>query len=176
MKPYKIPNNITVSDLVVALYGTMDLAVKFINDNLFITSINFDLSSYTGAIVFYDPNLTQSTPANLKYVAAPPNTEAIYQVKQGQTIYDICMQVYLTLDRLNKLIDDNNLADIFTQPDKLMNLYLTYDSTLTANSSIFNSHKNSSLTYATSNANIFVTLEGASFNDDFSNDFDNGNP
>lgn len=97
---------------------------------------------------------------------------ATYQVQQGQSIYDICLQVYLTLDKLSKLIDDNDLASIYNNPDLMIGLFLKYDSTLTANSSVFNAHQNKSIIYATAKSNIFVTLDGASFNDDFDDSFD----
>lgn len=170
---FKIPNNISVCDLVCLVYGTTDLSVKLMMDNPFITSINFDLTKFAGEIIFYNPSLTQVVPANLKFSTAPINPIKTYKVQQGQSIYDICNQVYGSVDQFSKLIDDNNLADKFDNPDSLAGLFLKYDSSITSNQAVSNSHKNKNVIYATSKTNIFVTLENSgSFDDSFDDSFD----
>lgn len=39
-----------------------------------------------------------------------------YYSKEGQSVYDICLQVYGTLDKLTKLLQDSNFPNVNTYP------------------------------------------------------------
>jgi len=47
---------------------------------------------------------------------------------ENQTIFDVCLNTYGTLDRLGKLMGDNNWADVTTYPSAGQVLY--FDETL----------------------------------------------
>jgi len=70
-----------------------------------------------------------------------------YTIRQGQTIYDVCLNTYQSLNYLFKLLVDNSItiSSILT-PGKT----LLFDKSFINNNSLFN---------ATTNNNIFYTTE-----------------
>ena len=92
-----------------------------------------------------------------------------YVAKQGQSIFDICLQTYGDLNLIYKLIQDNGIESILTAGFSGMSF--NYDASLISDNSIVT--QNISSPYITdTNANMAGAGEG-SFNDDFSDDFDN---
>ncbi len=68
----------------------------------------------------------------------------IIQAVEGQSIYDICLQTYGSLDYLVKLLQDNNIASINVTP--YSGQTFTWDETLATDQTI---SQNSTITYAT---------------------------
>lgn len=68
-------------------------------------------------------------------------------VKQGQSIYDICLQAYGTLNQLYKLIQDNNISNINAYiPPKTV---ITFDETLIQDAAITDNNTNTGVIYCT---------------------------
>lgn len=90
---------------------------------------------------------------------------SIYVAKPGQSIYDVCMQVYGTLDQLYKLIQDNSLSGVGVESDALLGKNLVYDPSLTVNPAVFNNAYNQRTVYATNNPTTKITTSDAILND-----------
>jgi hypothetical protein len=146
----KIPPGVSVSDLVVQLYGSLDYSVKFMKDNPFITSITFDISILAGQYVSYDPTISQAIPANLAPAPTIVPTNGVHVVQPGQTVQDILMQTYGSMDYAVKLMRENGIDNIMVQSDSLIGKNIIFDKTLVQNQSIYNHNKNKSIIYATS--------------------------
>lgn len=67
--------------------------------------------------------------------------------KQGQSIYDVCLQAYASLNQLYKLIQDNGIPNINT--GELQGTVFTYDPSLIANNSLSNRNRDENINYVT---------------------------
>lgn len=88
-----------------------------------------------------------------------------YYATMGQSLYDICLNVYGSLDYLLKLMLDNNITALSYMP--LSGQQFVYDTTLVANQQITQLN----YVYAT-NANNTIENNSTNFNDDFNENFD----
>jgi hypothetical protein len=89
--------------------------------------------------------------------------------QDGQTLMDICLNVYLTLDYLVKLCKDNGILGVNT-PVVSGQAFL-YDPTITADQSVAIQNQQQKIIYATRSTINYQLGTGGDFNDDFSNDF-----
>jgi len=137
----------TVIEEVIALYGSSDFSVKLMTDNPWIVGIDFDLTRYQGKPITYDSTVSQNIPAPVNQQPAPSNIYR-YTVQPGQSLLDVCIQIYGSNDYMLKLITDNNLIGV--SPPNLNGTVLIFDSTLIAQPSLFNKNKNKGVVYATS--------------------------
>lgn len=87
-----------------------------------------------------------------------------YKSIQGQSIYDVCMQTYGTLDRLIKLLTDNNIVG--TEAPIPIGQLFTFDETLIFDIRTYNNNFKNKIFYCT------ALSEGASFDDSFDDGFD----
>ena len=69
-----------------------------------------------------------------------------YTAKDGQSIYDVCLNTYGTLNLLFKLIKDNKISS--TNEQRLAGKVFTFDTSLIIDNSIFNV-VNNAIVYAT---------------------------
>ena len=90
-----------------------------------------------------------------------------YVSKPGQSLNDICVQIYGSLDFLFKLMQDNKIKVVDSVIES--GTIFIFDSSLITRPSLFNSNKTNNIIYAT----IAPRIEG-DFNDDFSDDFSGG--
>lgn len=85
--------------------------------------------------------------------------------KQGQSIFDICLNTYGTLDQLFKLMQDNDVDNInaidFSQRK------FNFDPTLIVDGAITTRNNNEQIIYVTEN-----DFRGGSFDDSFDMSFD----
>jgi hypothetical protein len=72
---------------------------------------------------------------------------AEYTAKEGQSIYDICANTYGDINKLRKLITDNNIGSINNQ--NLAQQVFKFDTSLIKDNSLFNVNNNSNVIYAT---------------------------
>lgn len=107
---YRIPSNNTIFDAALTLYGDVLLATKIMTDNSFIEDINYDVS---GKEVLYDsdykatvlePLLTES-PMN-------KNVAQTYKPYNGQTIFDIALQLDGDFETIISMIQNSSLVNI----------------------------------------------------------------
>lgn len=88
-----------------------------------------------------------SAPANLKISAQTPTTVGYYRVQPGQSVYDICLQVYGTLDYLVRLMVDNNING--TNANDLTGSLIKFDKRLMKRPASFIDNANKNVVYAT---------------------------
>lgn len=70
-----------------------------------------------------------------------------FTAANGQSIYDVCINCYGTLDQLYKLLQDNNIAGIDVPPAP--GQVYVYDDTLMVNQSLQQQNQLNGIRYAT---------------------------
>jgi hypothetical protein len=137
MNTYTITNPTDLFNLVMSVYGTLEESVKFVSDNsAVISSFNMDICALAGNNVYFDTTLVSTSLTPVPILATPPDpvTEYIWTGRQGQNMFDVCIQTYGVLEEQIKLMSDNNIDFSTTVYQQLFN----YDSTLISNSNIWN--------------------------------------
>jgi hypothetical protein len=166
---YKIPPTTTLQDLCLKIYNTLDAMYDLVSRNDIFTGLNINdsISLYAGVDVYYDSDLVSKKAVQINYSFVEPQTNKVkYVAKYGQSIYDIVLQTYGSLDYLNKFIADNNIHDIsadFTQQ------IFVIDSAKIQQQVRNQFNAQNSIIYSTGEIKFLST--GGDFNIDFSNDF-----
>ena len=143
-----IDSGASVLDMVGRLYGDLGLTYKFLQDNSFIDNINADLTLFPGYNVVYDDSLTNTTPPRLNFTLPPANPNILtWQSQPEQSLYDICLQTYNTLDQLYKLISDNNIDGL--NGGWAPGTQFNFDATLMSGNAIYNNNLVNGTIYAT---------------------------
>jgi hypothetical protein len=137
MNSFTITNPTDIFSLIMDVYGTLEESIQFVSDNTtLIPSFSSDISAMAGEEVFYDATLvvTYLPPTSVLSTPPTPVTEYTWLGREGQNMFDVCIQTYGILDNQVKLLNDNNV-ELITQ---VYGLTFNYDSTLIANSSTWN--------------------------------------
>lgn len=87
----------------------------------------------------------------------------------GQSLLDVCLNVYATLDYLVKLMKDNGVDNV--NADVLSGQQFLYDDTISADQSIVSQNQQFRIYYATKETINTRLGNRGDFNDDFSDDF-----
>ena len=122
---YKILSNQTLEDVCMITYKSLELLVKLINDNP-ILSLDVDMSTVCGQTIYYDSDYVYSRPVEITTTTIP-ETEYIknYTGIEGQSIYDVCIQLYGSLEKLVTLCNDSNIP--LTKGDNTKNKEFIYN-------------------------------------------------
>lgn len=137
MNDYTITSPSDIFTLIVNIYGTLEESITFVLDNsALISTLGANISTLAGELVYYNASLvvTALTPKPVLAIPAPPTTEYTWLGRQEQNMFDVCIQTYGILDEQIKLLTDNNV--LLTSP--VFEQEFNYDSTLIANSNIWN--------------------------------------
>lgn len=137
MDTYTITNPSDIFTLIMNVYGTLEESIKFVSDNTaIIPSLDSEVNMLAGEVVYYNATLvvTALTPKPVLPDTAPPVLEYTWRGREGQNMFDVCIQTYGILDNQIKLLNDNNLTLI----SEVYEQQFAYDSTLIANSSTWN--------------------------------------
>lgn len=70
-----------------------------------------------------------------------------YTAQEGQSIYDVCANTYGDLNKLRKLITDNNIGSVNDQ--NLAKKVFKFDTSLIKDNLLFNVNNNSNVVYST---------------------------
>jgi len=144
----KVPSDIFT--LVMSVYGTLEEGCKLVSDNnTLISSLNSDISVLAGRNIFYDGALVKTAlpPASVLATPKPPITQYNWTGREGQNIFDICIQTYGALDCQIKLMNDNKVD--FTS--QTYGQAFDYKSSLIANSNIWNRTTGMGVVFSTGN-------------------------
>lgn len=161
MSSYIITNPSDIFTLIMNVYGTLEESIPFLSGNAaLIPSLSADISMLAGEEVYYDAALvvTGLSPNPLLVASATPAIEYTWPGREGQNMFDVCVQTYGVLDNMLKLLTDNNLewgSPVYEQP-------FLYDSTLIANSSVWSRSTGMGIVFSTGAPPL-----GGSFNTDF---------
>ena len=137
MKTYTITNPSDIFSLILNVYGTLEESIKFISDNAaLVSSLDADVSILPGEEVFYDTVLvvTIQSPKPVLSILATPVTAYNWAGREGQNIFDVCLQTYGVLDMQIQLMNYNKVDFDST----IYNRQFKYDSTKILNSNIWN--------------------------------------
>lgn len=154
----------TIYDICIRTYKTLDYLLRLITDNG-LNGINDTFP--IGKIFIFDASVSPGIPKWGQQFSMPPTDTQKYIARPGQSIYDICLQTYGTLDLLTKLCIDNGLDGI--EDAFPIGKIFTFDASLIFNLANYKKNQNQSIFYATK-ITLPVFLQG-DFNDDFNNDF-----
>jgi len=109
---YTIKSPSDIFSLIMNVYGTLEESIQFVSDNTaLIPSLGTDISTLAGEVISYDAALvvTPLPPKPVLITPASPITEYTWQGREGQNIFDVCIQTYGILDEQIKLMNDNNV-------------------------------------------------------------------
>ena len=125
---YRILSNQTLSDVCMATYNSMELLIKLVYDNP-ILSLDVDMATVSGQIVYYDSDYVVSRPVEITTTTVP-DTQYIkkYTGIEGQNVYDVCIQLYGSLEKLVTLCKDSNIS--LNQGANVKNIEFTYNTKL----------------------------------------------
>ena len=87
----------------------------------------------------------------------------------GQSLLDVCLNVYASLDYLVKLMLDNGVDNV--NADVISGQVFEYDDTVSADQSISMQNQQQQIIYATKQKVDYRIGNRGDFNDDFSSDF-----
>jgi len=125
---YRILSNQTLLDVCMATYNSLELLIKLVSDNP-ILSLDVDMTTVSGQIVYYDSVYVVSRPVEITTTTVP-DTQYIkkYTGIEGQNIYDVCIQLYGSLEKLVTLCKDSNIS--LNQGANVKNIEFTYNTKL----------------------------------------------
>jgi len=125
---YRILSNQTLLDVCMATYNSLELLIKLISDNP-ILSLDVDMTTVSGQIVYYDSAYVVSRPVEITTTTVP-DTQYIkkYTGIEGQNVYDVCIQLYGSLEKLVTLCKDSNIS--LNQGANVKNIEFTYNTKL----------------------------------------------
>jgi hypothetical protein len=142
------------------VYGTLEESIAFVSDNFaLIPSLSANISMLAGETVYYDATLvvTFLSPRPVLSTPSAPVTEYAWMGREGQNMFDVCIQTYGILDMQIKLLNDNNLnfsSTVFEQQ-------FSYDSTQIANSNIWNRSTGMGIIFSTGDAPVGGSFDGS---------------
>lgn len=116
MNKYRIPANQTLFDAALVLYGGVEYAIKLILENPIIVDLNSDVS---GLEIVYDENFK---PEVLSPLLSSPKISAnmvqTWKPYDGQTIFDIALQLDGGFENLVSLIKNSTLNNVNDEIDQ----------------------------------------------------------
>lgn len=165
---YIVNSGQTVFDVCMATYGDLGYLYQLIQDNP--TLVNVDTTLSGEVTVTYTP-APPTQPDQVASSAPAPVTSAVYNASMGQTIYDICLQVYGKLDMLYELVQDSNFTNILTYPST--NTRFIFNPAKTTDT-LFSQWLQKTATTLNTGDNASLQIPGGDFNSDFNSDFSGG--
>ena len=129
LSEYPVKQGETIYDVANRTYGSTDYVYKLIQDNG-ISNIDFDFSLNPGKVLTWDPSFKVLQAVDVASAPSVPvspikTIKALY----GQSIYDLCLQAYGTLDFIFKFIQENQISNI--NDTNLSGNTFIFDSTIT---------------------------------------------
>jgi hypothetical protein len=161
MSFYTITSPSDIFTLIVNVYGTLEESILFVSDNsALISSLSANISTLAGEPVYYNAALVVTLLSPKTVLATPPApvTQFTWLGREGQNMFDVCIQTYGILDSQIKLLNDNNL--VLTSP--VYGQQFSYNSTLIANSSSWNRSTGIGIVFSTGSP-----IVGGSFDESF---------
>ena len=108
---YNTRYNQSIFDVANSSVGDLESVYKLIVENPGLSVATVP----PGLTVFYTPKKIIPPPVSSTAAIVPDPTQKFFS-RTNQTIYDVCMQTYGSLDMLYKLIIDSNFSNLRTLP------------------------------------------------------------
>jgi len=164
MDNYRVPEGDNIFDVALATYGTVENAIQLLIDNK-IDGLDFDLKGKALTLKFDETLVFQKESPLVKQTKSKIITTHI--VSDGQSLFDVALQVGYTLDSIIELarknfisINDNLRSQQVLNFDTEKVLFVPFSNELRKTKYIINTSQPK-------------TIAGASFDDSFDDSFDN---
>lgn len=113
MKTISVQYNNTIFDLSLKTYG-IENVFKFIQENAFIDSINYDFNANPGKTIEYDETFKVPQPKIVLGAQIQSGNSGQFKSSNGQSIFDLCIQTYGSLEFLYQFINENNVGSLLS--------------------------------------------------------------
>ena len=169
MTSFLAPYGSTIVDVVNRYYGSLDATYKFIQGNPSLDSLMSSLAVVPPLELVYDETY-YIAPSEVQNAApAPPPAIQTIIAQRGQSLIDLVLQAYTTLDQTYKLLQDNGIpaltaTDFFGVP-------FQYTTALIVDEVIADQNAAQGTIYATLPP-INPLTQGHSFDSSFNKSFD----
>lgn len=133
----------SIFEVAVKTYGSSEYIFKLIEDNPSVFE-NLGSLTITGQVIIWDDAYKISS-AGL--VAVPVVNDAVIVGQWGQSLYDVCLQTYGSLNNLFVLMRDNEISNLNAQ--LLSQRVFTFDKRLVADNIILKRNEREKIIYST---------------------------
>lgn len=106
LQGFKSQSGQTLYDLIIATYGSLDYAYKFLSDNPNASSFDFN----TSGTFLYDPSV-YSAPKK-KAVSITKNIDPVIIAEDGQSVYDLAIMAFGDVSKVVNFITGNIVKTI----------------------------------------------------------------
>ena len=106
---YKIQDGETIFDVAIATYGSLEQVYKLIQDNSAVIEdidSELDLVTQPNLQLTYDDTFVEPASQESRQIPVVA-VKNIYQIREGQTIFDIALTLYGNLEKVYQIIQDN---------------------------------------------------------------------
>lgn len=148
----RVKESETIYDIAIKSYG-LNNVYKIISDNGLdnITSL-IDLQK-----IEIDTTFIQAIPPQINTTETAESSDIqSYTSKEGQSLYDICLTVYGSIDSIYKLIQDSNIDS--TNEGDLRNKVFTYSVKLQSDSLLVNHINKSAIVFSTLDTSSIIQM------------------
>lgn len=114
MKSHLVTYGQTVYDLVNKFYGSVEFTYKFISENPFITSVDYNFNANPGQTVVYDETFVKPKPKVIQSTTSATNNAGTILATEGQNIFDLCLMAGQPLENILQFIQDNGIVGVNT--------------------------------------------------------------
>ena len=109
---YKIQAGQTIYDLGISTFGTLENLLQLLIQNPSLKNLDYDLNLIATQKIQFSEEYKQKKPAELILSTQINSDIKTLETKKGQSIFDVCLQAYGTLNELSRLLQDNNIYNL----------------------------------------------------------------
>ena len=165
LQEIKIQSGQSIYDVSINELNGLDNLLQLLIQNKNITNLDFDLKNIATENIKYDDIYIEKKQAELTLTTSISSTIQNIKTLQGQSIYDICLQSYGSLDLMNKLLKDNNIYNLDSTDISMRNI--NFDETKVIDKYILDYIYKNKINYSTGinlNMKVLVTESGIIIN------------
>lgn len=124
---YKTTQGQSIYDVVNGVYGSLDYFSQLLIENANLEAVAYTLIDESAVEVEYDADVIRNKPPVIfRSTGAIATTITEYPALDGQSVYDVAMMTYGSLDKLIELLNDSSFGS--TNNTNLGGVRFTFDS------------------------------------------------
>lgn len=124
---YRTQQGQSIYDVVIGVYGSIDHFAQLLTENAELATVAYTLTDASAIDIEYDADVVKNKPPVIyRPSASTTTTLRTYNGQDGQSVYDVAMMTYGSLDRLIELISDSSFGS--TNNTNLGGVGFTFDS------------------------------------------------
>jgi len=117
----------SVYDVVMSVYGSLDYIGQLLTENSNLAAIAYTLTDEPAVDIEYDADVIRNKPPVIfRTTTSEETTTQTYRAMDGQSVYDVALMTYGSLDRLIELVNDSGFGS--TNNTNLGGAGFTFDS------------------------------------------------